>query len=149
MFSSENVNVLAVLNQFMSMFSSSILPRFDKLLTSCKEVHKQYKNNRFRIDSECKTVCNEESRLNQTYHAHAQEVESARIKLEASKLSKGVDKAKEDKFLKASLKLYQNHNEYVLALAAAAIHQRHYHDGIVPNIMNSLQTVKQDLVKEW
>lgn len=139
-----------MLNQFTSVFTSSILPRLDTLLSHCKEVQKEYKTHRFRVDSEFKTTCNEEQRLRTTYHQHAREVESARLKLEASKSgSKGSDKSKGEKFLKASLKLYQNHNDYVLALTAATIHQRHYQDSIVPTMLNSLQTVKQDLVKEW
>jgi molecular chaperone GrpE (heat shock protein) len=117
------------------------------LLTHLKEAHKQYKTHRFRVDSELKTVCDQESRLKMTYQQHAEEVESARQRLESSKAK--TDKTKQDKFKKASLKLYQNHNEYVLAISAATIHQNHYETGIVPNLMNTLQTVKQDLVNEW
>ena len=109
-----------------------------------KEAHKQYNTHRFRIDSELKTVCDQESRLNITYQQHGGEVQSTRQKLEAKS-----DKTKQDRFKRASLKLYQNHNEYVLALSAATIHQNHYETGIVPNLMNSLQTIKQDLVIEW
>ena len=74
-------------------------------------------------------------------------MQSTRQRLESNKAKP--DKTKQDRFKKASLKLYQNHNEYVLALNAATIHQSHYETGIVPNLMNSLQTIKQDLVIEW
>jgi hypothetical protein len=112
-----------------------------------KEAHKLYKTHRFRVDSELKTVCDQESRLKETYRQHAEELESTRKKLEHNKGKN--DKTKQDKLKKASLKLYQNHNEYVLAISAATIHQNHYESGIVPNLMNTLQSVKQDLVNEW
>ncbi|CAB3992692.1 tyrosine- kinase Fer isoform X1 [Paramuricea clavata] len=112
-----------------------------------KEAHKLYKTHRFRVDSELKTVRDEENRLKVTYQQHADELESIRQKLEGSKGK--TDKTKQDKLKKASLKLYQNHNDYVLALSAATIHQNHYETGIVPNLMNSLQTVKQDLANDW
>ena len=112
-----------------------------------KEAHKLYKTHRFRVDSELKTVCDQESRLKDIYRQHADEVESTKKKLEGHKGK--IDKAKQDKLKKTSLKLYQNHNEYVLALSAATIHQNHYESAIVPNLMSTLQSVKQDLVDEW
>ncbi|XP_028402324.1 tyrosine-protein kinase Fer-like [Dendronephthya gigantea] len=146
-FYSECIQVTALFSQLASNYTTSFIPRLEKLLTHMKEAHKQYKNHRFRIDSELKTVCDQESRLRATYKQHAEEVENAKQKLEGQKAK--ADKTKQDKFKKASLKLYQNHNEYVLALSAATTHQTHYESGILPNLLNSLQNVKQDLVAEW
>ena len=112
-----------------------------------KEAHKQYNTHRFRVDSELKTVSDQENRLRTTYEQHAEELDNLRHKMDSQKAKP--DKAKQDKLRKTSLKLYQNHNEYVLALSAATIHQNHYESAIVPNLMSSLQNVKQDLVNEW
>lgn len=146
-FYSECIQVTALMGQLASNYTTSFIPRLDKLLSHMKEAHKHYKNHRFRIDSELKTVCDQESRLRATYQQHAEEVENTKQKLEVQKAK--ADKTKQDKLKKASLKLYQNHNEYVLALSAATIHQTHYESGILPTLLNSLQNVKQDLVAEW
>lgn len=123
------------------------MPRLEKLLGYVKEAHKQYKSNRFRIDSELKRACDQEGRLRATYRQHAEELESAKQKLDSGKAK--ADKAKQDRVKKVNLKLFQNHNDYILAIEAASIHQTHYQTAIIPNLMNSLQSVKEDLVNEW
>lgn len=55
------------------------------------------------------------------------------------------DKAKE-RYIKASLKLYEVHNEYVLSVQAAQVYHQHHYSQIQPALLSALQTLQQEMV---
>ncbi|KAM3625061.1 uncharacterized protein V6R79_006407 [Siganus canaliculatus] len=84
-------------------------------------------------------------KLKSSYKQAARDAAQAKRKYEDSTKEKERDKAKE-KCVKASLKLYQLHNEYVLSAHAAQVyHQQHYNE-IQPALLSALQTLQQEMV---
>lgn len=55
------------------------------------------------------------------------------------------DKAKE-RYVKASLKLHELHNEYVLSVRAAQVYHQHHFSQIQPALLSALQTLQQEMV---
>lgn len=55
------------------------------------------------------------------------------------------DKAKE-RYIKASLKLHELHNEYVLSVRAAQVYHQHHYSQIQPALLSALQTLQQEMV---
>lgn len=55
------------------------------------------------------------------------------------------DKAKE-RYIKASMKLYELHNEYVLSVRAAQIYHQHHYSQIQPSLLTALHTLQQEMV---
>lgn len=55
------------------------------------------------------------------------------------------DKAKE-RYIKASLKLHELHNEYVLSVRAAQVYHQHHYSQIQPALLTALQTLQQEMV---
>ena len=55
------------------------------------------------------------------------------------------DKNKE-RYIKASLKLYEVHNEYVLSVQAAQVYHQHHYNQIQPTLLSALQSLQQEMV---
>nr|KAF6440542.1 FER tyrosine kinase [Rousettus aegyptiacus] len=63
-------------------------------------------------------------------------------------LAKGkeTEKAKE-RYDKATMKLHMLHNQYVLALKGAQLHQNQYYDTTLPLLLDSLQKMQEEMIK--
>lgn len=55
------------------------------------------------------------------------------------------DKAKE-KYVRSLWKLYALHNQYVLAVRAAALHHQHHYQRALPSLHQSLYSLQQEMV---
>lgn len=55
------------------------------------------------------------------------------------------DKAKE-KYVRSLWKLYALHNQYVLAVRAAALHHQHHYQRVLPSLHQSLYSLQQEMV---
>lgn len=55
------------------------------------------------------------------------------------------DKAKE-RYVKASMKLHQLHNEYVLSVRAAQVYHQQHYTQIQPAMLSALQTLQEEMV---
>lgn len=55
------------------------------------------------------------------------------------------DRARE-RYTKASMKLFELHNEYVLSLRAAEVYHQQHYSQIHPSLLNALQTLQQEMV---
>lgn len=55
------------------------------------------------------------------------------------------DKAKE-KYVRSLWKLYALHNQYVLAVRAAALHHHHHYQRALPSLHQSLYSLQQEMV---
>ena len=136
--------------QLANAINTSTLKRLDQLTEDKRTLLKKYKNERFKVDSEFKQESGEIDRLTKTYRENARDTESAKNKYEDAlhKKSKDWEKGK-DKYVKMSLKLHQNHNDYVLALKSANCHQEYYNNVIIPKLLNSLEHLQEQYVMEW
>ncbi|KAB0360785.1 hypothetical protein FD754_004941 [Muntiacus muntjak] len=68
------------------------------------------------------------------------------IEAEMIKVWKETEKAKE-RYDKATMKLHMLHNQYVLALKGAQLHQNQYYDTTLPLLLDSLQKMQEEMIK--
>ena len=142
-----------MITEFTNILNSTTLKRLEQLIEDKRSLLRKYKNEKFRTDSSFKQEADEIDRLRKTYQENAKESESGKRKYEevASKdkfNSKDWERSK-DKYVKTTLKLHQNHNDYVLTLRSGNCHQGFYTKVLVPKILNSLQYLQEEYVGEW
>ncbi|GAB0208713.1 tyrosine-protein kinase Fer [Grus japonensis] len=83
-------------------------------------------------------------------HQNNQQVDQA-AKIEVAQVDldwqgKETEKAK-DRCDKATMKLHMLHNQYVLALKGAQLHQHQYYDTTLPLLLDSLQKMEEEMIK--
>uniref|UniRef100_A0A8C4EGH1 Tyrosine-protein kinase n=1 Tax=Dicentrarchus labrax TaxID=13489 RepID=A0A8C4EGH1_DICLA len=84
-------------------------------------------------------------KLKSSYRQAARDAAQAKRKYQEANKDKDRDKAKE-RYVKASLKLYELHNEYVLSVRAAQVYHQHHYSQIQPALLSALQTLQQEMV---
>lgn len=52
-----------------------------------------------------------------------------------------------DRYDKATMKLHNLHNQYVLAVKGAQLHQERYYDAILPQLLDSLQKMQEEMIR--
>ncbi|XP_058394197.1 tyrosine-protein kinase Fer isoform X2 [Diceros bicornis minor] len=86
-------------------------------------------------------------KLKSSYRQLIKEMNSAKEKYkEALAKGKETEKAKE-RYDKATMKLHMLHNQYVLALKGAQLHQNQYYDTTLPLLLDSLQKMQEEMIK--
>ena len=142
-----------LVSQCMNSITSSTLGKIDNLIHNKKNLLKKYKHERFKVSSDFTQDTDEVDRLSKLYRENVKDSESARMNYEKVLLknkmqSKEFEKAK-DKFVKTTMKLHQNHNDYILALETANCHQQVFYGSIIPGLLNALQDLQEEFVAEW
>ncbi|XP_077480589.1 tyrosine-protein kinase Fes/Fps isoform X2 [Stigmatopora argus] len=92
-----------------------------------------------------KVTQTEPDRLKSSYRQAARDVGQAKRKFQEASKDKERDRAKE-RCLKATVKLHESHNEYVLSVGGARVYQQQNHAHIQPDVLNALQTLQQEMV---
>lgn len=123
------------------------------MIQNKKNLLKKYKQQRFKVLSDFDQDTDEVSRLSKLYRESVKDSETARNHYEKilhknKTQNKEWEKAK-DKFVKTTMKLHQNHNDYILALETANCHQQIFYGSLVPGLLNTLQDLQEDFVSEW
>ncbi|XP_041790782.1 tyrosine-protein kinase Fes/Fps [Chelmon rostratus] len=93
----------------------------------------------------CKVTQTELERLKSSYRQAVRDAAQAKRKYQEAIKDKERDKAKE-RYIKASLKLHELHNEYVLSVRAAQVYHQHHYSQIQPALLTALQTLQQEMV---
>lgn len=62
-----------------------------------------------------------------------------------SPAGKETEKARE-RYDKATMKLHNLHNQYVLAVKSAQLHQEQYHETELPLLLDSLQKMQEEMI---
>lgn len=142
-----------LITEFTNILNSTTLKRLEQLIEDKRSLLRKYNQERFRVDSSYKQESAEINRLKKTYQDNAKESESGKRKYEEV-LSKDKFNSKErerakDRYVKTTLKLHQNHNDYVLALKSGNCYQGLYNKVLVPTMLNSLQYLQEEYVGEW
>ncbi|XP_006885219.1 PREDICTED: tyrosine-protein kinase Fes/Fps isoform X4 [Elephantulus edwardii] len=83
-------------------------------------------------------------KLKSQYRALARDSAQARRKYQEASKDKDRDKAK-DKYVRSLWKLFAHHNRYVLGVRAAQLHHQHHHQLMLPNLLQSLQDLHQEM----
>ncbi|CAH3034749.1 unnamed protein product [Porites lobata] len=142
-----------LITEFTNILNSTTLKRVDQLIEDKRNLLKKYRVEKFRVDSGYKQESDEIDRLRKTYQDNAKESETGKRKYEevcAKDKINGKDwERSKDKYVKTTMKLHHNHNDYVLALKSGNCHQGFYNDVFVPTMLNSLQYLQEEYVEEW
>ncbi|XP_069549694.1 tyrosine-protein kinase Fes/Fps [Brachyistius frenatus] len=84
-------------------------------------------------------------RLKSSYRQAVKDEAQAKRKYQEISKDKERNKAKE-RCIKASLRLYEVHNEYVMSVKAAQVYHQHHYSQIQPALLSALQTLQQEMV---
>ncbi|KAM8779159.1 tyrosine-protein kinase Fer isoform 1-T4 [Rhynchonycteris naso] len=128
--------------------NSGPLHRLTMMIKDKQQVKKSYIGVHQQIEAEMVKVTKTElEKLKSTYRQLIKEMNSAKEKYkEALAKGKETEKAKE-RYDKATMKLHMLHNQYVLALKGAQLHQNQYYDTTLPLLLDSLQKMQEEMVK--
>ncbi|XP_050801684.1 tyrosine-protein kinase Fer isoform X2 [Gopherus flavomarginatus] len=128
--------------------NSGPLHRLTMMIKDKQQVKKSYIGVHQQIEAEMfKVTKTELEKLKSSYRQLIKEVNSAKEKYkEAVAKGKDTEKAK-DRYDKATMKLHMLHNQYVLALKGAQLHQHQYYDTTLPLLLDSLQKMQEEMVK--
>ncbi|KAG8598220.1 hypothetical protein GDO81_002529 [Engystomops pustulosus] len=123
------------------------LHRLNVMIKDKQQVKKSYNSIHQQIEAELYKVTKTElEKLKLSYRQLTKEVNSAKEKFkEAVTKGKETEKAK-DRYDKATMKLHMLHNQYVLALKGAQLHQDQYYDSTLPLLLDSLQTMQEEMI---
>ncbi|NXD83913.1 FES kinase, partial [Halcyon senegalensis] len=91
------------------------------------------------------TTQQEMEKLKAQYRSLARDSAQAKRKYQEASKDKERDKAKE-KYVRSLWKLYALHNQYVLAVQAAALHHHHHYTRALPSLHQSLYSLQQEMV---
>ncbi|XP_038661069.1 tyrosine-protein kinase Fer isoform X2 [Scyliorhinus canicula] len=123
------------------------LYRLTMMIKDKQQVKKSYQSMQQQMEAEmCKVTRTELEKLKSAYRQLAKEATTAKEKYKEA-LSKGkeTEKAK-DRFDKATMKLHNLHNQYVLAVKGAQLHQEQYYDKALPLLLDSLQKMQEEMI---
>ncbi|XP_054842238.1 tyrosine-protein kinase Fer [Eublepharis macularius] len=124
------------------------LHRLTMMIKDKQQIKKSYIGGHQQIEAEMfKVTKTELEKLKSSYRQLIKEVNSAKEKYkEAVAKGKETEKAK-DRYDKATMKLHMLHNQYVLALKGAQLHQHQYYDTTLPLFLDSLQKMQEEMIK--
>uniref|UniRef100_UPI00398F1BEC tyrosine-protein kinase Fer isoform X3 n=1 Tax=Pristiophorus japonicus TaxID=55135 RepID=UPI00398F1BEC len=141
------LKVLETLKKFMSLRVKSDKEYASLLQNICQQVEKHETSSPVDSVSHVSKVTKTElEKLKSAYRQLAKEATTAKEKYKEA-LSKGkeTEKAK-DRFDKATMKLHNLHNQYVLAVKGAQLHQEQYYDKALPLLLDSLQKMQEEMI---
>ncbi|XP_005166438.1 tyrosine-protein kinase Fes/Fps isoform X1 [Danio rerio] len=93
----------------------------------------------------CRVTQTELDRLKSSYRQLVRDATYAKKKYQEASKDRERDKAKE-RFIKATLKLHEHHNEYVLSVKAAQVHHQLHYGQSQPALLGALQTLQEEMV---
>ncbi|XP_062327190.1 tyrosine-protein kinase Fes/Fps isoform X2 [Osmerus eperlanus] len=84
-------------------------------------------------------------RLKASYRQAGREAAQAKKKHQEASKDKDREKARE-RYVKATLRLHEVHNEYVLSVRAAQVYHQHHYSQTQPALLSALQNLQQEMV---
>ncbi|XP_030620967.1 tyrosine-protein kinase Fes/Fps [Chanos chanos] len=93
----------------------------------------------------CRVTQTELERHKTSYRQLVRDAAQAKRKYQEASKDKEREKAKE-RSIKATLKLHELHNEYVLSVKAAQVHHQHHYGQSQPGLLSALQTLQEEMV---
>lgn len=128
--------------------NSGPLHRLTMMIKDKQQVKKSYVGIHQQIEAEMiKVTKTELEKLKSSYRQLIKEMNSAKEKYkEALAKGKETEKAKE-RYDRATMKLHMLHNQYVLALKGAQLHQSQYYDTTLPLLLDSVQKMQEEMIK--
>ncbi|RVE74533.1 hypothetical protein OJAV_G00023510 [Oryzias javanicus] len=138
------------LSQLMKMRSEDLLDgpisKLTLLIRDKQQLRKNYAEQWTLLRQELNKVTNTElERLKSSYRQAVRDAAQAKRKYQDASKDKDRDRNRE-RYIKASVKLHELHNEYVLSVRAAQVYHQHHYSQIQPALHSALQTLQQEMV---
>ncbi|KAM9410358.1 tyrosine-protein kinase Fes/Fps [Pholidichthys leucotaenia] len=138
------------LSQLMKKRSEDLLDgpisKLTLLIRDKQQLRKTYAEQWNLLRQELNKVTQTElDRLKHNYRQALNDTAQAKRKYQETIKDKERDKTKE-RYIKASMKLHELHNEYVLSVRAAQVYHQHHYSKIQPALLSALQTLQQEMV---
>uniref|UniRef100_A0A4W4GB38 Tyrosine-protein kinase n=1 Tax=Electrophorus electricus TaxID=8005 RepID=A0A4W4GB38_ELEEL len=127
--------------------NSGPLHRLTMMIKDKQQVKRSYQSIHQQIEFELNKVTKTDlEKLKGTYRQLSKDAHAAKEKYkEAIVKGKEPEKARE-RYDKATMKLHNLHNQYVLAVRGAQLHQEHHHQSALPLLLDSLQKMQEEMV---
>ncbi|XP_006885218.1 PREDICTED: tyrosine-protein kinase Fes/Fps isoform X3 [Elephantulus edwardii] len=142
---SQTESLSRLLRQHAEDLNSGPLSKLSLLIRERQQMRKTYSEQWQQLQQELtKTHSQDIEKLKSQYRALARDSAQARRKYQEASKDKDRDKAK-DKYVRSLWKLFAHHNRYVLGVRAAQLHHQHHHQLMLPNLLQSLQDLHQEM----
>ncbi|KAM4592729.1 tyrosine-protein kinase Fes/Fps [Odontesthes bonariensis] len=146
----ELVSQTESLSQVMKRHSEDLLDgpisKLTLLIRDKQQLRKTFAEQWNHLKQELNKVTHTElERLKGSYRQAAKDAAQAKRKYQDTSKDKDRGKNKE-RYIKATLKLHELHNEYVLSVQAAQVYHQHHYSQIQPALLDALQTLQQEMV---
>ncbi|XP_054243956.1 tyrosine-protein kinase Fes/Fps isoform X1 [Indicator indicator] len=135
-----------ILRRHAEELSAGPLAKLSLLIRDKQQLRKAFSEQWHQLRQEYNRITQQEmEKLKAQYRSLARDSAQAKRKYQEASKDKERDKAKE-KYVRSLWKLYALHNQYVLAVQAAALHHQHHYQRALPSLHRSLYSLQQEMV---
>ncbi|KAM6119638.1 LOW QUALITY PROTEIN: tyrosine-protein kinase Fes/Fps [Pterocles gutturalis] len=135
-----------ILRRHAEELSVGPLAKLSVLIRDKQQLRKAFGEQWQQLSQEyARTTQQEMEKLKVQYRSLARDSAQAKRKYQEASKDKEREKAKE-KYVRSLWKLYALHNQYVLAVRAAALHHHHHFQRALPSLHQSLYSLQQEMV---
>ncbi|NXR28492.1 FES kinase, partial [Cinclus mexicanus] len=135
-----------ILRRHAEELAAGPLAKLSLLIHDKQQLRKAFSEQWLQLSQEySRTTQQEMEKLKAQYRSLARDSAQAKRKYQEASKDKERDKAKE-KYVRSLWKLYALHNQYVLAVQAAALHHQHHYQRVLPSLHQSLYSLQQEMV---
>ncbi|NXX50955.1 FES kinase, partial [Tricholaema leucomelas] len=134
-----------ILRRHAEELSTGPLAKLTLLIRDKQQLRKAFSEQWHQLRQEYnRTTQQEMEKLKAQYRSLVRDSAQAKRKYQEASKDKERDKAKE-KYVRSLWKLYALHNQYVLAVQAAALHHQHHYQRALPSLHQSLYSLQQEM----
>ncbi|XP_040270046.1 tyrosine-protein kinase Fes/Fps [Bufo bufo] len=139
-------NLSHILRNHSETLHSGPLKKLTDLIREKQQLKKSYTEQWQLLSQDyLKTTQHETENLKSQYRSKVKDTIQAKKKYQEANKDKERDKTKE-KYVKNTWKLHTLHNQYILAIKAAKLHQEHHYSLSLPTLHESMQTIQEKMV---
>ncbi|XP_074773066.1 tyrosine-protein kinase Fes/Fps isoform X2 [Athene noctua] len=143
---SQTETLSQILQRHAEELAAGPLAKLSLLIRDKQQLRKAFSERWQQLSQEyTRTTQQEMEKLKAQYRSLARDSAQAKRKYQDAIKDKERDKAKE-KYVRSLWKLYALHNQYVLAVQAAALHHHHHYQRLLPSLHQSLLSLQQEMV---
>uniref|UniRef100_A0A673Z5P1 Tyrosine-protein kinase n=1 Tax=Salmo trutta TaxID=8032 RepID=A0A673Z5P1_SALTR len=122
------------------------LSKLTLLIRDKQQLRKTYGEQWSQLSQELSRVTQTElERLKASYRQLVRDAAQAKRKYQEASKDKERERARE-RYVKATLRLHELHNEYVLSVRAAQVYHQHHYSQAQPALLMALQSLQQEMV---
>ncbi|XP_041275014.1 tyrosine-protein kinase Fes/Fps isoform X3 [Onychostruthus taczanowskii] len=134
-----------ILRRHAEELAGGPLAKLSLLIRDKQQLRKAFSEQWQQLSQEySRTTQQEMEKLKAQYRSLARDSAQAKRKYQEASKDKERDKAKE-KYVRSLWKLHALHNQYVLAVQAAALHHQHHYQRVLPSLHQSLYGLQQEM----